>query len=247
MHQSQLMQQLSRYGCWAAVALLVLSISWIISLAFAPLPGSDADTAERISFLADNETWHVINFAIVVPMGLVHVPLWFGLGALIWPRTPALAVMVAAFGLIYAPLTSIGYWSQLTTVRGIVELYDNDPDAAIAAFEILEFSGNPWSFSYGLVVLGYGVWGVAALAVFAGLIGASYKLARITGGLFGLSGAFGIFGAIGFAAGSALVELGVLFSGIVFIPALVGASVLLYQVGNGLALDEPGERPGVPV
>ncbi len=238
MQQPQIIQQLSLYGCWAAVVLLVLSIAWIVSLAFAPMPGAGADTVERITFLAENEHWHIINFAIVVPMGLIHVPLWFGIGAIIWPRLPGLAALVAAFGIIYAPLTVIGYWSQLTTVRGIVDLYDTEPDAALAAFEIIEFSGEPWSLAYGLVVLGYGVWGVAAIAVFGGLIGFSYRLARVTGTLFGLSGVFGIAGAIGFASGNALIELGVLFSGVVFIPSLVGVSVLLYQVSQGQSLDD---------
>jgi hypothetical protein len=235
---TEIIQHLSRYGFWAAITLLVLSFAWIISLALAPVPGTDASTSERISFLGEHEAWHIVNFGIVVPMGLVHVPLWFALAAISWPRKPAIASMIAGFGVIYAPLTVIGYWTQLTTLRGIVELYETEPDAAIALFELIEFSSNPWSLSYGLVVLGYGVWGLGALAVFGGLIHSQYRLARVTGTLFGVSGAFGVIGAIGFAAGNAMLELGVLFSGVVFIPALVGVSVLLHQVSNGLDLDQ---------
>jgi hypothetical protein len=236
MQQSPVIPQLARYGSWAAIILLILTIAWIVSVAFAPMPGTDANAEERITFLADHEGWHILNFAIVVPMGLVHVPLWLGLAALVWERRPPVAALIAAFGLLYAPFTVIGYWTQLTTVRGIIHLYDTNPDAAIAAFEVLDFSGEPWSLSYGIVVLGYGTWGIAAIAVMAGLAGINYRLARVTAGLFGLSGFAGVVGAVGLVAGSAMLELGVLLSGIVFVPVLVGVSVLLHQVANGLDL-----------
>ena len=236
MAAERVIPQLARYGFGSAMALFVLSIAWIGSLALAPVAGADASASERISFLADNQGWHIVNFAIVAPMGFVHVPLWLGLAGIVWLKRPACAALVASFGLIYAPFTVIGYWTQLTTVRGIVELHETSPEAAISVFEIMEFSSNFWSWSYGIVVLGYGTWGLAAFAVFAGTVDIPYRLARVTGILFGLAGLLSVVGAIGFIARNQLAELGVVFSGIVFMPALIGAAALLYQVSQGLDL-----------
>jgi hypothetical protein len=243
MPQSLTVLQMTRYGYVAALILFVLAVSWIVSLAFAPVPPAGATASERIEFLAQNEGWHIANFAIVVPMGFIHIPLWLGLAAIIWSRRPAIATMVAAFGLIYAPFTVIGYWTQLGTVRGVAELHNVNPEAATAAFEVLEFSGNSWSWSYGLVMLGYGTWGIAALAVFVGLSGIRYRLARITSWLYGTAGVLGVAGAIGFVMRIELIELAVLFSGVISVPALISSAVLLYQVSNGLSLEnEPRDQ-----
>jgi hypothetical protein len=69
--------------------------------------------------------------------------------------------------------------------------------------------------------------------VFAGLRGYDYRLARVTSVLFGAAGVLSILGAIGFVARNEWLELGVLFSGIVFLAALVGTAVLLYQFQAG--------------
>jgi hypothetical protein len=233
MKHSPALKQLAGYGSAAAVALIILTLAWIMLLALAPAQSPGAATDERIAFLADHEGWHVANFAVVAPMGLVHVPLWLGLGALVWSRRPALAAMTVAFGLLYAPFTVMGYWSQLTTVRGIVALAEQDPAAALTTFDVLAFSGELWSFSYGVIVLGYGVWGIAALSFFAAAFGVADRLTRVCSVLFGVSGMFGVVGAIGFAAENAMLELGVIFSGIVFLPALVAAAVVLRQASTG--------------
>jgi hypothetical protein len=146
---------------------------------------------------------------------------------------------VVAFGMLYAPFTLLGYWVQITTVRGLVELAERDPERAIVAMEVIGFTGDPWSASYGVVILGYAILGLAALAVFGGLRDARYRLARVTAVLFGVAGLLAIVGTAGFVSGNAYLELGVLFSGIVYLPTLIGAAVLLHQFaarGNGLDL-----------
>jgi hypothetical protein len=230
---SQLVRSLAGYGFWAAIVLLILTVGWIVSLALAPMPASGASTAESIQFLAENEGWHVANFAIVLPMGFVHVPVWIGLAAVIWFRRPAMAVLTVAFGLLYTPFAVLGYWTQLTTVRGIADLADDDLQAATALFELMVFDGELWSLSYGVVVMGYAIWGLAALHVCAGTFDSPDRLTRITGILFGASGLAGIAGAIGLVARNELIELGVLFSGILFFPALIGAAALLWQAHTG--------------
>jgi hypothetical protein len=228
----QFILDLTRYGSLAALLLALLTIAWIVTLALSPAPPPGATASDQLQFIADHDGWQVLNFAVVVPLGLVHVPVWLGLAALIWRRRPAMAALAVAFGLLYAPFTVAGYWSQLTTVRGLAELAEREPERAAAAFEVLGFAGDPWSFSYGIIVLGYGVWGLAALAVFAGLRDEEYRLKRVVAVLFGVSGALAILGAIGFVAQRPLLELGVLLSGVVFLPAIVGTAVLLHQVSR---------------
>jgi hypothetical protein len=238
MNSASMISQLSRFGFWASLALLVLTVVWIVTLGLAPTPTPESTATEQLTFLKENERWHVASFATVVPMGLVHVPLWIALAALIWFHRPGTAALVLSFGLIYAPFTVIGYWTQLTTVRGLINLYSSDPETAIAAFEVLQFSDNFWSLSYGIVVLGYGTWGLAALSVFAGTVDIPYRLARVTGILFGIAGVLGVIGAIGFVARNSYLELGVLSSGLIFVPALICTSMLLNRVSKGLQLHQ---------
>jgi hypothetical protein len=235
MTDSQLVRALTGYGFWAAIALLILTVGWIVSLALAPMPASGATTVERIQFLAENEGWHLANFAIVLPMGFLHVPVWIGLAALIWFRRPAMAVLTVAFGLLYTPFAVLGYWTQLTTVRGIVDLADEDMQAAEALFEMMVFDGELWSLSYGIVVMGYAIWGLAALHVSAGMMESPDRLTRATGILFGASGLAGIAGATGLVVRNDVIELGVLFSGILFFPALICAATLLWLAHSGRA------------
>jgi hypothetical protein len=230
--EPQFVLDLARYGSLAAILLALLTLLWIITLALSPAPPPGATAGDQLQFIADHDGWQALNFAVVVPLGLVHVPVWLGLAALIWRRRPALAALAASFGLLYAPFTVIGYWSQLTTVRGLAELAEREPERAAAAFEVLAFTGDPWSVSYGIVVLGYGVWGVAALAVFAGLRDEDYRLTRVVAVLFGVSGVLAILGAIGFVAQIPLLELSILLSGVVSLSAVVGTAVLLHRVSR---------------
>ncbi len=241
MNDSRLIRSLAGYAFWAAILLLILTVAWIVSLALAPVPGADASPGERIQFLSENEGWHIANFAIVLPMGFLHVPVWIGLAALIWTRRPVMAVLSVAFGLLYTVFAVLGYWAQLTTVRGIVDLAEQDMQAAATLFELMAFEGELWSYSYGVVVLGYAVWGLAALHICAGMADSADRLTRTTGILFGASGLAGIAGAIGLVVGNDLIELGVLFSGILFFPALIGGAALLWLASSGQSRVESGE------
>jgi hypothetical protein len=230
--QPVFIRDMARYGSYAAILLGALTLLWIATLGLAPVPPDGASASERLQFIAEHEGWHTLTFAAVVPLGLAHVPVWIGLAAVIWPRRPAMASMAAAFGLLYSPFTVLGYWSQLTTVRGLVALAGTEPERAAAAFEVIGFTGDLWSLSYGIVVMGYGLWGLAALAVFGGLRDTEHRLTRVVAVLFGVSGALGVIGAAGFAAQIPALELGVLLSGVVFFPAIIGTAVLLRQIAN---------------
>jgi membrane protein implicated in regulation of membrane protease activity len=66
---------------------------------------------------------------------------------------------------------------------------------------------------------------------------------RLTAGLFGLAGLLALFGAIGFAANVPLLEHGIILSGIVFVPALAAAMVLLHRVARGENIHTSSDVP----
>ena len=229
--ESNLVRQLASIGAWSAILLIVLTVFWIISLAMAPAPPADASLTERFAFVRDNDGWQFLSFLAVVPMGLVHIPVWLGLAAVTWHIRPAMGLFASAFGLFYGLLTVMGYWLQLTTVRGLGMLHQEYPETAETLFPLIHFSGEPWSMPYGLVVIGYGVWGIAALFVGGALQGLPGVLGQWTAGLFAGAGVLGIIGGIGFVAQIGLLELGVLVSGILFLPAIICAAVLMKRRG----------------
>ncbi|HEX7472610.1 MAG TPA: hypothetical protein VF323_05980, partial [Candidatus Limnocylindrales bacterium] len=86
--------------------------------------------------------------------------------------------------------------------------------------------------------LAYTVWGLAALAIAAGLLAFDERLTCATGLLCGVSGVLAVAGGVGFVIQNDLLELGLLLSGIGFLLALIVATVLLRRkaaAGESLA------------
>lgn len=218
-----------RVGAVAAAVVTAATVAWVVLLAAGPTLAEGADAQQRIAFLTEHMGWHLAGFAVVVPLALLYVPMWLGLAAQLWPRQPAAGLLAVAFGLVYAPFGLFGYWSQLTVVRGLTELHASSPQEALVAVEVLAFDGQPWSIGYATAVLAYAVWGVAAIAVAAGLLRDRQALARWTGAFFALTGVLSVLGAVGFVARVELLELAVMVSGITSLLASATTAVLLHR------------------
>lgn len=223
----RLARDLARAGWVSAAAMAALTLAWVASLALVPGPPADAGLAAKLAYLAAHPEAGTVGPALVAALALLHVPVWLGLAAVAWPRRPAASLLAVAFGLVYAPLASLNYWSQLTVVRGLTDLARTDPASAAAAYRLFEFPGGLTSFAYGVDVLAYVVWGVAAIAIAAALATAGDRLAQATAALFAAGGALALAGGLGFVLQVDLLELGVLLSGVVFLVALVATAVLL--------------------
>lgn len=228
----RLRRALRRGGALAALGATTLTIVWVAVLALSPQVPAGAAASERLAWLAVHAEWHLAGFAIVVPLALLYVPMWLGLAAVLWDRAPAAGVLGVAFGLLYAPVGLLGYWLQLTVVRGLVQLRASDPEEALAVVRVLHFDGAPWSLGYALAVLGYALWGLAAVAVAAGLLRLPNALAHWTGIFFALAGLLSVVGAIGFVAGAAALEQGVLLSGVASVLASAGTALLLHRADD---------------
>jgi hypothetical protein len=229
-----LARDLVRLAWPAAIGLVLLTAAWVATLVLAPQQPAGADAAARLRFIAAHDGWQVASFAVVVPLALLHVPVWFGLAALAWPARPAAGLLAAAYGLLYAPFTCLAYWTQLTVVRGLAEVQASDPAAAVAAHRLFAFGGSLASLSYSLAVLGYAIWGLASLAAARGLLARRDRLARATAALLGLAGGLALAGAAGYVARNGVLESGVLLSGVAFLPAMIAATFLLRRASRDI-------------
>jgi hypothetical protein len=219
-------RDLTRIGWVAATIMAALSLAWVVSLALIPGPSEGLDLASRLAYL-DAHPEAFVGPALVVGLAILHVPVWLGLAAVVWSLRPAAGVLAVCFGLVYATLASINYWAQLTVVRGLADLAATDPSGAVAAYRLFEFPGGLTSLSYGIDVLAYSIWGIAAIAIAVGLLAFEARLPRATGLLCAVSGVLAIAGGAGFVIENDLLELGVLLSGIGFLVALIAAAVLM--------------------
>jgi hypothetical protein len=222
-----LARDLTTIGWIAALIMAILTAGWVVSLGLVSGPPVDADPAAKLAYLADHPEAGLVGPSLVAALALLHVPVWLGLAAVAWSRRPAAALLAVAFGLVYAPLASINYWSQLTVVRGLADLSRTDPAAATAVYRLFEFPGGLASFAYGVDVLAYVVWGVAALFAAAALAAVEGRAAKVTAVLFGAGGVLAIGGGIGFVGQVDALELGVMLSGVVFLFGLVAGAVLM--------------------
>ena len=94
---------------------------------------------------------------------------------------------------------------------------------------MLHFDGTAWSLGYATAVLGYAVWGVAAIVMAVGLARGLGSLASWAGALFGVTGMLVLFGAVGFVARVEMLEMGVMVSGVTSLAASATTAVLLHR------------------
>jgi hypothetical protein len=229
MQISQFQPVLNRVGSIAAAALIPITIAWAVLLVYPSAPSADAHPVERLHYISTHDNWQVASLIVAVVMAILYVPLWLALGAAIARQRQTLGLAAVVLGVLYGPVVIVGYWTQLTTLRGLDSLRQRNVDAAIAMADAFSFSGNFWTGSYGIVIVGFVIWGLAMAAVSVGLAMLPASSARATGAMFGLAGLLAIVGAIGFASGVSVLEHGLLLSGVISTPALASAAIMLHQ------------------
>ena len=222
--EARVLRALSRAGSTAAIAAAVLTVIWLVTLVAAPLPQSGS-TADHLLALRADDGRTSLPYLVVLPFGLLLVPVWIALAARAWREHPVAAALTPAFGLLYAPFTLLAYWSQLTVARGIADAYGRDPAASIAVYQLFDF-GTATSLTFALDVGGYAILGLGSVCA-AVLLWSEGRLGRLAGALLALSGALSIMGAAGLALRASVMQVGAIASGPPFLVAIIGIAVLL--------------------
>lgn len=130
---------MSRIGGWAGIG---AAITYLVGFALAGTLFADTvgmDAREYVAFLADNQAIsYAWNSIIYVVNGALLVALAIALSARLAPRTPDLARITAAFGLIWAGLVLAAGMVRLTNLTTVVDLHASDPLAAAALWPAME-------------------------------------------------------------------------------------------------------------
>ena len=221
------LESLRAVGAWAAVIVVLLTITWLVSFVRSPDAGSTAD--QQVAFYSEHGPLLIRQFLPTTLVALLYVPLWLGLAAEVWDAAAAIAILGVAFGLLYPPLVAVAYWTQYTVARGVAEAAGDDSEAAGRAWRVIGFSDDPRSVPGALVVLGYFVWGLAG-AMFAVALLRTGGPARVAAAAaFGLTAALTTIGAVGFVWRNRTLATGVLASGVTSVLATALAAVVLFR------------------
>ena len=186
-HQTDNRRRLQRCG---GVAALVEAATFIVGIAmFAGMlsdyTNGDPTPAESVAFLVDNQTalrvWYIVTLIV---FGLVLVPLVLAIGDRIRDRTPTLARMSVAFGLIWAGLVLAGGMVANIGITNVADLAATNPDSAVSAWSAVDtvLSG----LTGGNEVTG-GVW-VLVISIAALVSGALPRTLNALGVVSGLAG-----------------------------------------------------------
>lgn len=214
-------------GGVSAFVAAVLTVVWLVLLATLPAPPRDSTGDQELAFIATHDRHQIAKFLPTTLVAIAYVPTWLGLGALLWDEVPQLAAIAVAFGVLYPAITAVGYWMQFTVVRGIADLVAHGEASAGAAYEVVGFHDRPTSMGTSVVILGYTVWSFGGLAAGIGLVVHGGGLPTTTGVLFLLTAGLMFVGAAGHVARNRLLEMGVMFSGVVSLGAIIATGLLL--------------------
>lgn len=217
---------LEQAGGLAAIAAVVLTLVWLVTMVRTPPPEGHA--SERMAFYARRPGLLRLHFLPAMLIAITYVPIWLGLAASIGPSHGLLASLTLAFGMLYVPFALIGYSLQFTAVRGVVESISGDEDRWLPVWRVLSFSNAPESATGWLVVLGYAIWGIGAAFAAAALLDGSGGLELATGIALAVTALLTWLGAIGVVARDAHLSWAVLASGVASLAAtgLVAALLL---------------------
>ncbi len=221
------MKALVLFGGIAAFVAAALTLLWLILMVTLPALPRGSTAGEELDFIRQHGAARVASFLPTTLVTFAYVPVWLGLGTLLWDEAPAAAALAVAFGVLYPAITAVGYWMQYTVVRGLADLYGTDEAAARAAYEIVGFHDRPTSMSGAAVVLGYTVWSLGGLSAGIGLVARGGGLAVATGVLFLVTALLMFVGAAGHVARNRILETGVMLSGVTSLGATAAAGFLL--------------------
>ncbi len=214
---------LMRAGATAAWWAAVLTLVWLAMLLTLPAPPAGATPDQELAFIAEYEGAHIALYVGVFLLALVQLPFFLALTALVYRRQGGIAFLWGVLALFYVVLSLFAYWSQLTVVRGLADLYVNAEDpalraGALSAYLTWGYNGRLAAAPYAMDFLGYLLYSMALLGFGLTLI-RERNVDLVSGGLLILSAVSGVFGVIGYVAQNPLLEDGVVLSGAFVMPA----------------------------
>ncbi len=212
-----------RAGATSALAAAILTMIWLVMLLALPAPPAEATPAEELQFIVEHEAAHVVLYAGVFLLTLVQVPFLIALTVLSYRRRGGLALVWGALGLLYTVFSLFAYWTQLTVVRGLADLFAHSEDAvlrtaALGGYLTWGYSGRLSAAPYALDLLGYLLYSMALLG-FGLMLVREWGVDPVSGGLLILSAAAGLIGVIGYLGQNPLLENGIVLSGAFIMPA----------------------------
>lgn len=221
------LKELVLVGGVSAFVAAALTFVWLAMMMTLPSPAAGSTADDELAFVAGHDGAQIARFLPTTLVAFVYIPIWLGLGVLLWDEAPAAAALAVAFGGLYPVMTATGYWMQYTVVRGLADLAATDGVAARAAYEIVGFHDRPTSLSASAVVLGYTLWSLAGLAAGIGLVAHGGGPAVTTGTLFLVTAALMLLGVAGYILRNRVLNMGVLLSGVTSSFATVATALLL--------------------
>jgi hypothetical protein len=139
------MDQRQRIG---GIAALIEAATFIVGIVMfvtvlADYTSGDPTPSESVTFLVDNQvTLHVWNLVIFIIFGLALVPLVLALHERLKNRSPALAQVSTAFGLIWAGLVLAAGMVTNIGIGTVADLHDSDPARAETVWSALDSVQN---------------------------------------------------------------------------------------------------------
>jgi hypothetical protein len=130
-------------GAIGAFVAAALTLVWLAMMATLPSPPAASTVDDELAFIAAHDAAQVAKFLPTTLVAIAYVPTWLGLGVLLWDEAPAAAALAVGFGVLYPPVTALGYWMQYTVVRGLADLAATDAVSARVAYEIVGFHDRP--------------------------------------------------------------------------------------------------------
>jgi hypothetical protein len=207
----------------AGLYLLAAVLMTVLLAVGSPDAGTTSEKLAALSAGAGMYSWGFVAASLVGPLfvALIVAGILWGRRAELGARDAIAVVFLAA----YLPLASLAYVSQYTLLPALLE--QGSPQAPVWFF------GEAASVPYAADLLGYALFGVAAVLLAVPLLSKTGAW-KVVGWSLGLSGATSIVGLAGYALGSGLLELGVLVGAVLTVPF---AAALAYLAVRGARAD----------
>jgi hypothetical protein len=214
---SSMSRTVALLGLWAAIATTALNLLFTIGIVAIPAsPWSDLEGYAS--------TYRAVESLPAIPsllLGPALVVLMLSIHSYASQEQKILSLSASAFAVVYAALTGLNYFVQLTVVRQSLVAGQID---GLAPF----IMANPQSVTLAIDTLGYFFLFLACL--FAAPVFAGGRLEKAIRWLFLGSGALGLLGILGFALGQQqLYFIGLMISGLPFLVLTVLLAVLYYR------------------
>lgn len=214
---------LLRAGALAALAAALLTIVWLAMLLVLPVLPDEATLEEQLYFVAEHQGAYIALYTGAFLLVLVQIPFLLALTALAHRRAGGQAYLWGVLALFYVILSLWAYWTQLTVVRGLTDIFVNSEDAvlrasALAVYLTWGYTGRLAAAPYAIDSLGYLLYSLALLG-FGMILVRGPGVDLVSGGLLLLASVSGLVGILGYLVQIALIEDGIVLSGAFVMPA----------------------------